>query len=61
MSAATEPKRARGRPVGSTKPADQRKTKRMVVLLSEAQDAKADALGGPEWVRRQIDRAKLPG
>ena len=31
------------------------------VRVTPAQKAKVDSLGGAEWVRGMIDRAKLPG
>ncbi len=55
-----QPKRGRGRPAGSTIPEAERKTRRLVVLLSPADDDKARDLGGPDWVREQIRRAKVP-
>ena len=60
IPAPDQPKRGPGRPAGSAKPEAERKTRRLVVLLSPDDDDKARALGGPEWVRQQIRRAKVP-
>lgn len=56
MSPPEQPKR-RGRP---PVPADQRMTERAELRMTSAERAKYEALGGAEWVRRQIQRAKLP-
>jgi uncharacterized protein (DUF4415 family) len=50
------PKRPRGRP---TVPPDQR-LEVITVRLTKAQREKFAALGDGEWLRKQIDRAKLP-
>lgn len=58
MKAATAeqavPKR-RGRP---PVPSDQRLTERAEIRMSAAERVKFDALGGAEWVRKQLARAK---
>lgn len=53
-----QPKRPRGRP--PVAPGEAR-TERMELRLTRAQREKVDALGGVEWVRRQIDAAPEPG
>jgi hypothetical protein len=50
-------KRRRGRP---TKPDAERLTEKLEVRLTPAMHAKAVALGGAEWMRERITRAKLP-
>ena len=52
------PKRGRGRPFGTSLPAEQRKSVMLRVLATPAQAEKFEALGGASWVRKQIDRAK---
>lgn len=48
----------RGRP---RVPDDQRQTERIEIRMTAAQRAKLEALGGAEFVRRVIDRSRLPG
>ena len=50
----SEPKR-RGRP---PVPADQRQSARVEIRLSDALRAKLKRLGGAQWLREQIERAK---
>ena len=57
MSAAPEQPKRRGRP---SIPADQRLTERAEMRMTAADRAKFDALGGNEWFRRQLQRAKVP-
>lgn len=51
---APEQKR-RGRPA---LPPDQRQTERVEIRCTKAQREKLDRLGGPQWLRDRIDRAK---
>jgi hypothetical protein len=52
----TEPKRI-GRP---PKPEPERHTERFEVRCTKAQREKLDRLGGAQWLRERIDRAKEP-
>lgn len=54
MSQAPEQKR-RGRPV---LPPEQRQTERIEIRCTKAQREKLDRLGGPQWLRDRIDKAK---
>lgn len=56
MTTDTQPKR-RGRPA---LPPDQRLSEYFPMWVSQAQRAKIERLGGPEAIRRLIDRAKEP-
>jgi hypothetical protein len=58
QSAQESPKR-RGRPTGSTIPAELRKSVMLRVLVTPAQAEKFDLLGGPHWMREKIDRARI--
>lgn len=49
--------RPRGRP---PVPSDRALSGRVRARVTPAQEAKFEALGGSEWLRRAIDRAKLP-
>ncbi len=51
-----QPKR-RGRP---PVPESERMTERAEMRMTLAERQKFDALGGADWVRRQLQRAKLP-
>jgi hypothetical protein len=51
---APEQKR-RGRPV---LPPDQRQTERVEIRCTKAQREKIARLGGPQWLRDRIDKAK---
>ena len=51
-------KRPRGRPFLSP---DEARTMRADARVTPEQHAKFQRLGGPTWLRRQIDRAKEPG
>ncbi len=53
----TEPKKPRGRP---TLPPDQRQTERVEMRCTLAQRQKLDRLGGVQWLRDRIDRARTP-
>lgn len=53
---ASEP-RQRGRP---PVPADRALTGRVRARVTPAQEAKFESLGGSAWLRRQIDRARIP-
>lgn len=57
MSKPTPVKRPRGRPV---LPEDQRHTARVEIRMTEAQRAKLELLGGAEWLRTRIDKARKP-
>ena len=50
----TEPKRI-GRP---PKPAEDRRSERIEIRCTKAQRAKLDKLGGAQWLREKIDKAK---
>ncbi len=50
-------KRPRGRPPVA---ADQRLAERVELRLTPAQRAKLDTLGGADWVRERIDKARVP-
>ena len=52
----TEPKRM-GRP---PKPESERHTERFEVRCTKAQRDKLDRLGGAQWLRERIDKAKEP-
>lgn len=52
----SDPAPARGRPPAA--PGEAR-TERVEVRLTPAQRAKLDALGGADWLRRAIDRARI--
>ncbi len=56
MTAAAE-KRTRGRPLKGTAPLDAR----VEVRLTTAQRDKLARLGGVDWLRARINRARLPG
>ena len=51
------PKRPRGRPAV---PPNEARTMRADARVTPEQHAKFQRLGGPTWLRRQIDRAKEP-
>ncbi len=51
----TTPKRKPGRP---TLPPDQRQTERVEMRCTLAQRQKLDWLGGVQWLRDRIDRAR---
>lgn len=53
-----EPKR-KGRPPGSTLPPEQRASVALHARLTPAHAAKWEALGGVEWLRRMLDRARV--
>ena len=53
-----EKKRQRGRP---RKPDDLALRDNVTFRLRDGQKEKLDRLGGGEWVRKRIDRAKLKG
>jgi hypothetical protein len=57
MNATPEQPKRRGRP---SVPADQRLTERAEIRLSQAERLKFDALGGAEWVRCALKKARLP-
>ena len=52
----TKPKRPRGRPTSPDPLSVQ-----VHIRMRPDQTAKLKTLGGPPWVREQIDRADLPG
>ena len=54
VTSPAEPKR-RGRPA---LPPDQRQTERVEIRCTKAQREKLDRLGGPQWLRDRIDKAK---
>lgn len=60
MTAPTELPKRRGRPPGSTMPADQRKDPVVRARVTLAQAEKFARIGGAEWLRKSIDRAKEP-
>ena len=54
----TEPaKKQRGRPA---LPPDQRQTERVEMRCTKAQREKLERLGGVQWLRDRIDKAKGP-
>ena len=53
----TAPKRKPGRP---TLPPEQRQTERVEMRCTLAQREKLDLLGGPQWMRERIDKARVP-
>jgi hypothetical protein len=55
--AAETPKR-RGRPRGAGLPPEQRKSAMIRVRVTAAQQAKFERLGGEQWLRDRIDRAR---
>ena len=57
MNSAPEQTKRRGRP---PVPEDQRLTERAEIRLSLAERLKFDALGGAEWVRGALKKARLP-
>lgn len=46
----------RGRPA---LPEDERQSERVEIRMTAAQRAKLDLLGGAQWLRERIDKAKL--
>jgi hypothetical protein len=53
-----ETPKPRGRPRGSSKPPEQRKSATIRVRVTAAQQAKFERLGGEQWLRERIDRAR---
>lgn len=56
-----QPKRPRGRPPGATGPylpPDQRKGRMLRAMVTDAQAAKWERLGGAAWLRGALDRAR---
>lgn len=53
----TTPKRPPGRPPA---PEDARRSARVELRLTQTQRDKLDRLGGADWVRTRIERAKDP-
>lgn len=54
----TEPKRPPGRP---RVPNEQRQTERIEIRMTPAQRDKLKQLGGAQWVRDKIEKAKAAG
>lgn len=57
MSTAPEQPKRRGRPQIS---ADKRLTERAEIRMTASERAKFAALGGAEWLRKQLARVELP-
>ena len=55
---ATEVPKRRGRPPGSTLPPELRKSEMIRVRVTPGQMEKYEALGGEQWVRDRIDKAR---
>jgi hypothetical protein len=53
----TKPTPKRGRPPN---PPETRQTERVEIRCTKAQRDKLDSLGGAQWLRDRIDKAKLP-
>ena len=53
----TAAKKSRGRPA---LPPEQRQTERVEMRCTKAQREKLDRLGGVQWLRDRIDKAKAP-
>ena len=56
----TKPTNHEPRPRGRPPIAGETQTARVSLRLTQAQREKLDALGGPEWIRDAIERAKAP-
>jgi hypothetical protein len=59
LPATTLPARGRGRPPGPSLPPDEAKSRTVRARVTDAQALKFDRLGGADWLRERIDRARV--